>query len=337
MKQERQSLRLGLAVIACAAVLRVLGAGPLQAVTEFFSRKEVAAALIFLETGRVVRTGTVTATVPEATEPTQPQQPQPPQQAQLSFQPEDAALVQVSAVCDYPLELEQLITAPLSWDLTQDVPTVLILHTHATEAYTQTAAQSYQESSAYRTLDDQHNTVRIGAYLAELLRAGGVRVIHDTQLHDHPDYSGSYSYARKSIQQYLKENPSICMVIDIHRDALDLSSSDQLTTHATVEGMDSAQLMMVVGTDAGGNLHPNWQENMALAVKLHAQLEKMYPGICRPISFRTQRFNQDLSAGGMLIEVGAAGNTLEEALLATRVLAEGILSLASGVTADSTS
>jgi stage II sporulation protein P len=100
--------------------------------------------------------------------------------------------------------------------------------------------------------------------------------------------------------------------------------------------------MMVVGTDAGGNRHPNWQENMALAAKLHARLETLYPGVCRPISFRTQRFNQDLSAGAMLIEVGAAGDTLEEALVATRVLAEGILSLASGAnlprsTVDSTS
>lgn len=331
MEQERRSLRIGLAVIAGAVMLRVLGAGPLQAITGFFSQKEVVSALIFLETGRVVRTGAVTATLPEITEPAGVKQ------EPLSFQPEDAALVQVSAVCDYPLQLEQLLTAPLSWDLTQEMPTVLILHTHATEAYTQTAAQSYQESSAYRTLDEQHNTVRIGSYLAELLRAGGIQVIHDTGLHDYPDYSGSYSHARKSIQQHLKENPSICMVIDIHRDATDLSAARQLTTHATVEGMDSAQLMMVVGTDAGGNLHPNWQENMALAVKLHTRLEKAYPGICRPISFRTQRFNQDLSAGAMLIEVGAAGNTLEEALLATRVLAEGILSLASGVTAGSTS
>lgn len=326
MEQERGYLRIGLTVIACAVLLRLLGVSPLQKITEFFSRKEVAAAVIFLETGRVVRTGT--AVLPELTEPAE-EIPTPP-----AFDEEDASLVQVNAVCDYPLQLEQWLTSPLSMNLRQDTPTVLILHTHATEAYTQTAAQSYQPSSAYRTLDTQHNTVRIGAYLAELLRAGGIKVIHDTQLHDYPDYSGSYTHARNSIRQYMEENPSICMVIDIHRDAMDLNSSHQLTTHATVEGMDSAQLMMVVGTDAGGKLHPDWQENMALAVKLHARLEQLYPGICRPISFRTQRFNQDLSTGAMLIEVGAAGNTLEESMLATRVLAEGILSL---TTTDSTS
>ena len=77
---------------------------------------------------------------------------------------------------------------------------------------------------------------------------------------------------------------------------------------------------------------------MALAAKLHAQLEKRFPGICRPISFRTERFNQDLSAGALLIEVGAAGDTLEEALVAVGALAEGIADLALGtITADSTS
>ena len=88
---------------------------------------------------------------------------------------------------------------------------------------------------------------------------------------------------------------------------------------------------MVVGTDASGNYHPNWKNNMALAVKLHAQLEKLAPGSCRTISFRKQRFNQDLSAGAMLIEVGAAGNTHDQALAGADLLAKGILALAKGV------
>jgi stage II sporulation protein P len=76
---------------------------------------------------------------------------------------------------------------------------------------------------------------------------------------------------------------------------------------------------------------------MAFAVKLHAQLEKQWPGICRPISFRTERFNQDLSPGALIIEVGATGNTLEEALTAAKALAEGIAALAAGTaTAGST-
>lgn len=331
MNQQRKSLRVGLAVMAGALLFRLLGASPADAVVRFFSQKEVAAALIFLETGRVIRTGTVAETLPGIT------QPEEVQADALVFQPEDAQLVQVSAVCEYPLELDQLLTTPLLWDLRQETPTVLILHSHATEAYTPTADQSYTPSSAYRTLDTQYNTVRIGQQLAQLLRAGGIKVIHDTTLHDHPDYNSSYTYARETITQYLQDNPAISMIIDIHRDAAALDSKKQLTTYAQVNGKDSSQLMMVVGTDASGRNHPYWQENMALAVKLHTRLEQISPGICRPISFRNQRFNQDLSTGAMLIEVGAAGDSIDQALVATRVLAEAILDLASGTKAAATS
>lgn len=333
MEQERKSMRIGLAIIACALIFRLADAGPVQWLAGIISKPQVASALVFLETGRVVRTG---VDLPEptqmATVPTQPVL-----REQVCFQQEDANLVELSAVCDYPVDVEAMLTSPLTWDLNGEAPTVLILHTHATEAYTQTEQMAYTPSSLYRTVDLQYNVVRIGEHLAQLLRAEGIQVIHDTTLHDHPDYSDSYAHARKSTRQYLEENPSVCLVVDIHRDALDLSSSKQLTTHAAVKGRDSAQLMMVVGTDAGGNHHPNWEENMALAVKLHTLLEKNNPGICRPISFRNQRFNQDLSTGAMLIEVGAAGNTLEEALVAVEALAEGIVDLSAGAIALSTS
>lgn len=331
MEQERKSLRVGLTVIACALVFRLAGIAPTEWMGKLLATPQVASALVFLETGRIVRVGVKPEQKPEET------LPQSPDREQISFRQEDAALVEMSAVCDYPVDVEAMLATPLSWDLTEDAPKVLILHSHATEAYTQTEQMAYTPSSLFRTEDCRHNVVRVGEHLAQLLRAGGIQVIHDTALHDHPDYSGSYAHARKSTRQYIQENPSISLVVDIHRDALDLSSTKQLTTHATVDGKDSAQLMMVVGTDAGGNYHPNWEENMALAVKLHTLLEKKNPGICRPISFRTQRFNQDLSVGAMLIEVGAAGDTLEEALVAVEVLAQTILELSAGVTALSTS
>ena len=82
--------------------------------------------------------------------------------------------------------------------------------------------------------------------------------------------------------------------------------------------------------DAGGQTHPNWQENLALALKLQTQLEALCDGICRNLNLRSQRFNQDLSAGALLIEVGASGNTRQEALRSAEILAKGILSLAHG-------
>ena len=87
--------------------------------------------------------------------------------------------------------------------------------------------------------------------------------------------------------------------------------------------------MVVIGTNATRK-HPNWEENLALGLKLHAQLERIAPGVTRPLTLREQRFNQDLITGALLIEVGAAGNTHEEALRAADVLAEAIIQLSRG-------
>jgi stage II sporulation protein P len=97
-----------------------------------------------------------------------------------------------------------------------------------------------------------------------------------------------------------------------------------------IDGQRSAQLMMVVGTDTTGNYHPNWQENLSLALKLSAVLEQSDPGITRPISLREHRFNMDLTPGSLIVEIGAAGNTHAEAMLAAGALARGVLLLANG-------
>lgn len=340
MDQERQCIRIGVAVIACAVMLRLFSS-VWEPVSAFFADPEVASFLIYLETGRVVKLAEA-ATEPEAMQATEPgsiptSRPTELPEAQPVFFPEDSALIDVSNLCGYKPDLEAMLLSPLAWDLTQEDPAVLILHTHATESYTQTEAEPYTQSSLYRTLDGQRNMIRVGDQVVQVLAEHGIAAVHDRLLHDHPNYTGSYNNARKSIEEYLEQYPSIRVVLDIHRDALDLNAAQQLRTKATVEGQTAAQIMMVVGTDAGGLYHPDWQANMAFAVKLHAQLEKRWPGICRPISFRTERFNQDLSPGALIIEVGATGNTLEEALITARALAEGIAALATGTaTADST-
>ena len=214
------------------------------------------------------------------------------------------------------------------FSLRQEKPTVLILHTHTTESYTK-SREPYEESSDYRTLDENYNMLSIGAEVARQLEAGGIRVIQDRQLHDYPSYNGSYTHARKAIQALLSENPSIRLILDLHRDAAD-TPKGQLRTVAEVDGTRSAQLMLVVGSDASGRKHPDWERNLALALQLQTRLELLAPGITRPTVLRGQRFNQDLSTGALLVEVGAAGNTHAEALRAADVLAEAILSLADG-------
>lgn len=341
MELERRSLRVGAAVIVCAILVRLVSGGAVDAMVRALTSPEAAAVLLYLETGRVVRpvepqppTEPASTTEPAQTQTAPPEttapteQPKQEEQAVAVFNSSDAALVEVNSVCGYDADVEGYLEQTLSWDLTQEQPTVLIIHSHATESYEKT--EDYEESSSYRTRDTGYNVVSVGDRLVQVLEAGGIKAVHDRTLHDSPSYSDSYNNARKSIQQYLEQYPSIRLVLDIHRDAVEDSDGDQMKFTTQVDGKAAARLMMVVGTDAGGLTHPDWPENMSLAVKLHAQLEKNTPGICRPISFRSQRFNQDLSPGALIVEVGAAGNTRQEALLAVELLGQAILDISAG-------
>ena len=328
MDLEKQSLRIGAAVILCALVLRLAAGGFFSPVIRLFSQPNIASLLIYLETGRIVRfsdsSGAATVFVPATA--TEPEETEPP--ARPIFSQEEGRAVDIRGET-LTEDAGDLIQRPLNWDLTGDEPTVLIYHTHATESYTPQPGENYAESSPYRTLSDQYNMVSIGDRVAQLLEAGGVKVIHDRQLHDYPDYNTSYNSSRSSVQSYLNQYPSIQLVLDIHRDASG-DNNNQMTTSATVDGEPSAQIMLVsaIGTDA--RPVPRWRENLAMGLKLQTQLERTAPGITRYVNLRGSRFNQDLSTGAILVEIGAAGDTHEKAMRAAEVLAEAILALKYG-------
>ena len=330
MDLHGKCLRLGAWIILLTVMLRLWATGWFQPVLDWLERPDVQSFLIYLETGRKVRFSPFleenTKFVGESSAPCHPMPEA--ETALPCFSVQDASLVDLT--CSFPLkpDMEALLQRPLVWNLLEERPTVLILHTHTTESYTKTG-EPYAESAAFRTLDANFNMLSIGDRMAQVLSSHGIRVIHDRELHDYPSYNGSYNHARSAIEYYLARYPGIRLVLDLHRDASgDLTN--QFRPVACVNGVDAAQLMMVVGTDYAGLSHPNWQENLSLAAKLHTQLERIAPGITRPINLRSQRFNQDLSPGALLIEVGAAGNTHPEALLAAEILANAIVQLAKG-------
>lgn len=337
MDHDNRSLRVGAAVIACALLLRLGAGGFFLPAVRFLSQPNIASLLIYLETGRIVRfsdsSGDSTVSAGIAPAPTDP--------VEISTQPESALPVFSAAdaqmVDFYGAELTadpgDLLEMPLNWDLTGAEPTVLIYHTHATESFTPSPGEHYTESSAFRTLSEDYNMVSIGSRVAALLEDGGITVIHDRTLHDYPAYNTSYNSSRTAVQAYLEQFPSIRLVLDLHRDASG-DNSNQMTTSATVNGADSAQLMLVVATGTSARPVPDWRENLALGLKLQVQLERIAPGICRYVNLRASRFNQDLSPGALLIEVGAAGNTHPEAIKAAEVLAEAILELAKGANVE---
>lgn len=318
MNIDRNILRVCTTAILCAVFLRLLGNISFGSA---FGPEDVASMALFLQTGRVVRQ----AEIPETVPPTEPTLPEPtlPEKAPLSFPPEDAQTVEVYDYAGVEPDLPSLLTEPLSWDLTLEQPSVLILHTHASESYENT--EGYTESSQYRTLEEGYNMISIGDALEKVLTQQGISVLHDTTLHDYPSYNGSYDNSRQTVSQYLSTYPSIRLVLDLHRDAMVDETGQQIGYTVSTEKGESAKIMFVIGCNNEG-----WKENMALAVKLQARLESLCPGICRPICLRNAKFNQDQSPGFLLIEVGAAGNTRQEALLAAEYVAQAITDLAKG-------
>lgn len=325
---EQRVLRTGALVVACAIVLR-LASGLIGSMPLTLSPK-IVSFMIFMQTGRVVRPTNISFS-PQPTQPTEETQstaPSPTEPELPVFLPEEADRISITAGFSYSVDKAGLLTQPLDWDLTSDEPKVLIVHTHGSESFAPTG--EYQETTAYHTLNTDYNMISIGTYVESLLEEAGISVLHDTALHDEPSYNAAYNNSRKSVQAYLQEHPSISLVLDLHRDSIEDEAGNQVVQTVFAQGETLAPLMLVVGTDYGGLEHPRWQENMALALKLQTQLEGICPGICRNINLRTQRFNQDLSSGAMLIEVGSSGNTRQEALRAAEVLAKGIISLAHG-------
>ena len=258
--------------------------------------------------------------------PTMPEVPQ----EQYSFEAADAAILEINYAARHQPDIEALLTQPLQWDLTSEEPSVLIFHSHGTEAFTPSEGYTYEEEGGeYRTTDDSCNMLSLGDELVRLLKAAGINAVHDRTYYDYPDYLTSYDNARIGLQEQLERYPSVKLVIDLHRDSAERSDGTQWATECTVNGEDSAQIMLVVGTDSYYT-HPNWEENLAIALKLQAIMEKTHDGFTRPLDLRKQRFNQDLSTGAIIAEIGAAGNTYREAMNGISVLAEAIIMMAKG-------
>ena len=201
-------------------------------------------------------------------------------------------------------------------------PQVLIMHTHATETYRLNRGLWYPADSTGRSTDLTVNMAAVGAEMARVLNEAGVNTIQDTTLHDYPGYTGSYGRSNATVRRYLEKYPSIKIVLDVHRDAIE-RDGDRIAPIAQVDEEQVAQVMLICGCDNGGNL-PNYTQNLRFAAVWEAAMEGAYPGLTRPVLFDYRYYNQDLTTGSLLIEVGGHGNTLEEALAAGRLAAQGL-------------
>ncbi len=198
---------------------------------------------------------------------------------------------------------------------------ILIFQTHTCESYTPSEQYMYTQTGNYRTTDLQFSVARVGQELKNQLVQYGFNVYHDQTYHDYPSYSGSYTNSLKTVTDILAANPSD-IVFDVHRDAVG-SISDYAPTVRIGED-EVAQIMFVIGTNAGGLEHPNWQENLKFAIKIQEKAEEMYPGLFKTILLTDSRYNQHTAKYANIIEVGATGNTLEQSLNSMKYLAKVI-------------
>ena len=219
------------------------------------------------------------------------------------------------------VDLAAAAAAPVNITLSGDGPQILIIHTHGSEAYTPDGTDIYEPSdNNTRTLDENYNMVRVGDEMERVFTELGLSVVHDTTLYDYPRYSGAYDRSAEAVKRYLEQYPTIKIVLDVHRDALVGEDGTVYKAVTRIDGVDTAQVMLVLGSSEGGE-HPGWMENLALACRLQESMNNLYPTLARPMTMRSSRYNQQLCSGSLLVEVGTHGNTLQEALAAARLFA----------------
>ncbi len=218
----------------------------------------------------------------------------------------------------------------LSFRNDETAPQVLILHTHTTECYLEHDDGVYQNSDATRTNDAEKNMTAVGKALAAQLKMAGIGVIHDTAIHDQP-YNGAYAHAKTAIEKYLKQYPTIRVVLDLHRDAVYPDQNTRIKPTAVINGKKAAKAMIIVGMmNAATVPNPHTQENLSFAARLQQRLHTDYPTLMRPLNLANARYNHQLTNGSLLIEIGSDANTLEEAVYSAELIGNGLVQVLRG-------
>lgn len=224
-------------------------------------------------------------------------------------------------------EILKILKQAPTINLKENEPQVLIFHTHATESYEMQDLGYYEKGSAARTIDERYNMIRVGEEIVKELKNANIGVIHDKGLYDHPSYNGAYNRSAEKVKEYLKKYPSITVVLDIHRDAIEQSGGVRVKPTAEINGKKAAQVMIIAGVDDGTMDFPNWRENMKFASALQTSMENKYPGLTRAAMVCHRRYNMYLANNSLLIEVGGHANALSEAVYSGELIGKSLVSV----------
>lgn len=224
-------------------------------------------------------------------------------------------------------DIDAMLKAPIDLKVQKNTvaPQILVIHTHGTESYASDENFDYEATDDRRLTDKEMSIAKIATILTDNLNESGINTVYCDEYHDYPQYNGAYSRSQQTIDKYLEQYPTIKMVIDVHRDAIISTSGEHTYTTTNIDGKECAKLMMVIGTDAGGLTHNNWQDNLNNAVNLQGFINQKELAIMRDINLRDSRFNQHSTSGSFILEVGTSGNTLTHAINAIEVFSQNLV------------
>lgn len=226
------------------------------------------------------------------------------------------------------VENETLIAHNIDIDLYSNEPQVLIMHTHTTESYEITEKNFFDSDYTSRSNDPDNGVVAVGAAIAEELSSAGIAVVHDGTIHDN-QYTGAYTRSLGTVEKVLSEYPSIKIVLDIHRDAIEDNGS-RVSAVTEIDGKKAAQVMIISAADDGTYNIPNYLDNFHFACAFQQAMELNFPTLTRPVLFQYCHYNQHTTTGSLLLEIGSHGNTIEQAVYSGHLVGKALASLFTG-------
>ena len=225
---------------------------------------------------------------------------------------------------NHQINIEDYLNKQVQAFITANKPTVLIYHTHTTETYELLDRDFYTNERNTRSNNSQENMVRVGEEICKVLEEKGYKTIHDKTVYDE-SVSGAYDRSRAKISGILKDNPSIQIVLDIHRDSIYQKDNSKVKTVIEIDGRKAAQIMLITGCEDGNVTDfPNWQKNLTFAVNLQEKLKNDNKTLVRPLMFCSRKYNMDLTPCALSVEIGTDANTLSEAVYSAGLFANSL-------------
>ena len=228
---------------------------------------------------------------------------------------------------NHHINIEEYLNKQVYAFITENKPAVLIYHTHTTETYELLDRSFYTNERNIRSDNLKENMVRVGEEICKVLEKNGYKTIHDKTIYDE-SINGAYERSRANISRIIKDNPSIQIVLDIHRGAIYQKDNSKIKTVTEINGRKAAQIMLISGCEDGNVTDfPNWQKNLTFALNLQEKLKNDNKTLVQPLMFCSRKYNMDLVPCALSIEIGTDANTLSEAVYSAELFADSLSEL----------